>query len=387
MNSLGEKLKSLRIKNGLTQNMLAQKLFISNRSVSHWEKGIRFPDFETIQKIAKILNVPLDYFSQNESYGESAFSNLIVVKNEENKLAIYDKEKSIYLTIQDYDIIRLSPYGIHICEKCKIIDEKRKIDFDKCINTNGFDLGYQDTKIDLVDNFGNIKSFRRPQYLFYMPFNCYKVAPVFIKNENRFALVNRNLTCLTKEKFGKIWDSGIYGAGLYFTFLMNEEKLKALAKHSKDIDDYDLYEKDNIPRMLINSRGEIIFDNLGLNFRLNKFDALPLDSIEIAIEYLNKFGLGLLYFVNDLVFEKFDNVIKFLDIVCRYKNEDKMSTFNDLFYNNLVEQIFLKKLGFCKDLNNKESNIIYNKILEVFSTENRVEKAKIQRLLDKQFNK
>ena len=151
MNSLGEKIKKLRLQNNMTQNGLAQKLFTSNRSISHWEKGIRTPDFETIQKLAKILNVSIDYFTQDDENDESKFSDLIIVKNKENKLAIYDKSQSRYLTTHNYDIIRLSPYGIHICEKCKILDEKVQVDFNNYMQTKGFSLNYQIIKTDLVD--------------------------------------------------------------------------------------------------------------------------------------------------------------------------------------------------------------------------------------------
>lgn len=374
MNSLGEKIKKLRLQNNMTQNGLAQKLFTSNRSISHWEKGIRTPDFETIQKLAKILNVSIDYFTQDDENDESKFSDLIIVKNKENKLAIYDKSQSRYLTTHNYDIIRLSPYGIHICEKCKILDEKVQVDFNNYMQTKGFSLNYQIIKTDLVDNYGHIKSFRRPQFIFYEPFNRYGVAPIFIRNEERFALVDTNLNVLTKQKYGKIWDSGLEGADLFFTFIFNDKK-----KFAKDIDDYDLFDYNMFPRMVINSKGEIVFDNLGLSFSPFQSDKFPLDDIEKVEKYISKFGDALFYFINDTVFEKAENIINILDLILdnMKKNEiDVKKDKNDRkFYNDIIGQILHRKIKFCKNLNDKLCQLIFDRINKIFWTENRIEKS------------
>ncbi len=56
-----EKLKELRIENKLSQQELAAQLNVSQRSISSWETGFRQPDFETLEKIAKLFNVTTDY--------------------------------------------------------------------------------------------------------------------------------------------------------------------------------------------------------------------------------------------------------------------------------------------------------------------------------------
>lgn len=56
-----EKLKELRVYHNLSQKELAEKLEVSQRSISSWETGFRQPDFETFEKISKFFNVTTDY--------------------------------------------------------------------------------------------------------------------------------------------------------------------------------------------------------------------------------------------------------------------------------------------------------------------------------------
>ena len=51
-----EKLKALRLKNGLTQDELGEKLYLSRTSISNYEYG----KFETIIDISDLFNVTID---------------------------------------------------------------------------------------------------------------------------------------------------------------------------------------------------------------------------------------------------------------------------------------------------------------------------------------
>lgn len=56
----GEKLKELRTEKGLSQNELAEALFVSQQAVSKWERGKGYPDILILRQIATLFNVPLD---------------------------------------------------------------------------------------------------------------------------------------------------------------------------------------------------------------------------------------------------------------------------------------------------------------------------------------
>lgn len=60
MAEFGEKLKTARTENGLTQQTLADQLFVTRQAVSRWEGGSRYPDLMTAKKLSHILNTSLD---------------------------------------------------------------------------------------------------------------------------------------------------------------------------------------------------------------------------------------------------------------------------------------------------------------------------------------
>ena len=54
----GKWIKDLRIQRGMTQQQLADKMYVSLAAVSHWETGKRQPDVETLARLAECLAVP-----------------------------------------------------------------------------------------------------------------------------------------------------------------------------------------------------------------------------------------------------------------------------------------------------------------------------------------
>jgi len=65
--SVGDKIKELRQKYGLSQTKLAEIAELSPAAISQFEKGVRKPSFEAIQKLANALNVSADYFLDREN--------------------------------------------------------------------------------------------------------------------------------------------------------------------------------------------------------------------------------------------------------------------------------------------------------------------------------
>ncbi|MGA9639672.1 helix-turn-helix domain-containing protein, partial [Flavobacterium sp.] len=71
-NKIGDKITEARKKINITQNQLAEKLFISPQAVGKWERGESMPDIITFGRLAEILGVDLNYFSENfQSTAES----------------------------------------------------------------------------------------------------------------------------------------------------------------------------------------------------------------------------------------------------------------------------------------------------------------------------
>ena len=72
-------IKDRRHKLGLTQKQLAEKLDVSDKSVSKWERGESMPDISLLPQIALVLDVSIDYLFigvENTTHStESALSN------------------------------------------------------------------------------------------------------------------------------------------------------------------------------------------------------------------------------------------------------------------------------------------------------------------------
>lgn len=57
----GQRIKTARKQAGMTQSELANKLNIPYQSISQWERDVRNPKRETLQRIADALGVSVDY--------------------------------------------------------------------------------------------------------------------------------------------------------------------------------------------------------------------------------------------------------------------------------------------------------------------------------------
>lgn len=56
-----QRLKELRLKKGLTQQEIADLVHVNRVTYTNWEKGNREPNFETLLKLASILNTTTSY--------------------------------------------------------------------------------------------------------------------------------------------------------------------------------------------------------------------------------------------------------------------------------------------------------------------------------------
>lgn len=62
---IGDKIAAARKKLNLSQAELAQQVSISPQAVGKWERGESMPDIFTLDRLAEILGVDLNYFSEN----------------------------------------------------------------------------------------------------------------------------------------------------------------------------------------------------------------------------------------------------------------------------------------------------------------------------------
>lgn len=68
---LKDRLRSTRMHRGLTQQAMADKLYISLRNYQHYEGGKASPTLEGLASIADILSVPTDFLLGRDEYLKS----------------------------------------------------------------------------------------------------------------------------------------------------------------------------------------------------------------------------------------------------------------------------------------------------------------------------
>ena len=83
MNSLfADTLKFLRTKKGLSQNQLANLMFVNKATISKWESGTRLPDAAMITRLARTLEVDVGTLFSTASKSDESF-NVIMVEDSE----------------------------------------------------------------------------------------------------------------------------------------------------------------------------------------------------------------------------------------------------------------------------------------------------------------
>lgn len=93
---LKDNLKKERLKNGLTQAQVAERLGVSQAQYARWENGGRNPKYETIKKLADIFNTTME--TLNGRY--DGIEEIVKLLNEYD-LTVEDKNE-IYNMVKKY---------------------------------------------------------------------------------------------------------------------------------------------------------------------------------------------------------------------------------------------------------------------------------------------
>lgn len=91
MSSIGERIGNRRKELGLTQKELAEKLYVTDKTVSRWETGKQIPDAMMMQSIAAALDMPISGFYEAEK--EEACRE----KDTADRAALYRKIRKIFI--------------------------------------------------------------------------------------------------------------------------------------------------------------------------------------------------------------------------------------------------------------------------------------------------
>ena len=65
-NKIGKFISSLRKEKGLTQQELGNKLYVTDKAVSKWERGLSLPDVTILNELSTILDVTVEEILKGE---------------------------------------------------------------------------------------------------------------------------------------------------------------------------------------------------------------------------------------------------------------------------------------------------------------------------------
>jgi uncharacterized protein YjbI with pentapeptide repeats len=90
---IGNKIAEVRKRINISQAELAQRLFISSQAVGKWERGESMPDITTFNRLAEILGVDLNYFSNNFQTTVTETTNVESLENQSTELPSENQRK------------------------------------------------------------------------------------------------------------------------------------------------------------------------------------------------------------------------------------------------------------------------------------------------------
>ena len=116
MAEFGEQLKKARENKGMTQQSLAEKMYVTRQTVYRWECGNRYPDIINLKRLADILEVSTDYLLSDEDMGKVAEKQPIVEKPSINNITVCLNFLVciMFLIIFVRDMTGLSPQAVSV---------------------------------------------------------------------------------------------------------------------------------------------------------------------------------------------------------------------------------------------------------------------------------
>ena len=82
MKTVGTRIKELRMERNISQQQLADMMYVSRRTVGNWETGFRLPDVVMLNRLSQILGVSAHTFFDTSSREAQAEPVILLVEDE-----------------------------------------------------------------------------------------------------------------------------------------------------------------------------------------------------------------------------------------------------------------------------------------------------------------
>jgi len=132
--TFAEKLKELRKQKGISQEQLAEKIFVSRQAITKWENGNGLPDIENLISISSLFNESLDSLLSEEK-------------------SLITKHEFLYESRTEYDLDSQKKIDFHIGTAHEVIIEKTKDEKIQVIAaSNKLNFIAQQVKVKITEN-------------------------------------------------------------------------------------------------------------------------------------------------------------------------------------------------------------------------------------------
>ena len=152
-----EKLKELRLKKGISQTELAEKIFVSRSAIAKWENGLGLPSDDSLNQLAEFFGV-----EPSELLSDPTMETVIVTKNSTiSKQKLWIISISVFAVIAAIVLIALCGYFANrsttpIVSRYLIFETEKELDIDG-LNS------YPDDEISTDCIFANSRTFEIKQ--------------------------------------------------------------------------------------------------------------------------------------------------------------------------------------------------------------------------------
>ncbi|WP_300664622.1 pentapeptide repeat-containing protein [Fluviicola sp.] len=153
---IGNKITEARKKVNISQAQLAERLFISPQAVGKWERGESMPDIVTFNRLAEILGVDLNYFSESFQSAPSEVSGTETLQpqtEDQKKKPSWDMSRQ---NLVDTDFSGLKNLNERFkytnMQRCQFIDSDLSGLLLKSNNIDGCDFTHSDISNSQMQN-------------------------------------------------------------------------------------------------------------------------------------------------------------------------------------------------------------------------------------------
>ncbi|WP_303972690.1 helix-turn-helix domain-containing protein [Streptococcus merionis] len=103
--TIGQQLREARLKMNLTQEEVAERIFVSRQTISNWETGKSYPDIVSVIELSNLYHISLDMLLKGDT---------TMVKHLEKSTNLVASDKKIVVTLGLYLVVCLTLIFISI---------------------------------------------------------------------------------------------------------------------------------------------------------------------------------------------------------------------------------------------------------------------------------